>query len=62
SPNGITAICSPDGRHLATMMHPERTFLLRQYPWLPEKWKNLEASPWLQMFQNGYEWCIKNRR
>lgn len=59
SPNGVTAICSPDGRHLATMIHPERTFLLRQYPWLPEEWKNLEVSPWLKMFQNAYEWCVK---
>ena len=27
SAEGIAAICSPDGRHLAIMPHPERTFL-----------------------------------
>lgn len=62
SPLGITALCSPDGRHLAMMPHPERTFLLWQWPWMPEEWKsNLEASPWLQMFQNAREWCKQNR-
>jgi len=54
---GITALCSPDGRHLAIMPHPERGFLLWQWPWLPESFKELKASPWLQLFQNAYEWC-----
>ena len=27
SVNGIAALCTPDGRHLAIMPHPERTFL-----------------------------------
>jgi phosphoribosylformylglycinamidine synthase len=27
SPHGIAALCTPDGRHLAIMPHPERTFL-----------------------------------
>ena len=58
SPLGITALCSPDGRHLAMMPHPERTFLKWQWPYMPEEWKkNLEASPWLRMFQNAREWC-----
>jgi len=58
SPSGITALCSPDGRHLAMMPHPERTFLKWQWPYMPEDWKeNLEASPWLKMFQNAREWC-----
>ncbi len=59
SPLGITALCSPDGRHLAMMPHPERAFLKWQWPYLPEEWKkNLEASPWLKMFQNAREWCV----
>ncbi|MEW6161845.1 MAG: phosphoribosylformylglycinamidine synthase [Nitrospirota bacterium] len=59
SPLGITALCSPDGRHLAMMPHPERTFLKWQWPYMPEEWKkNLEASPWLKMFQNAMDWCI----
>lgn len=55
---GIAALCSPDGRHLAMMPHPERTFLNWQWPWMPEEWKkNLKASPWLKMFQNAMWWC-----
>jgi phosphoribosylformylglycinamidine synthase len=58
SPFGITSLCSRDGRHLAMMPHPERTFLKWQWPYMPEDWKkNLEASPWLKMFQNAREWC-----
>ena len=67
SPLGINALCSPDGRHLAMMPHPERSFLLWQWPWIPEEWKEnwkfkvgdfqLWASPWLKLFQNAREWC-----
>ena len=58
SPGGITALCSPDGRHLAMMPHPERSFLLWQWPWMPENLKSrLKASPWLQMFKNARKWC-----
>ncbi len=58
SPEGITALCSPDGRHLAMMPHPERlSNQLWQWPWLPEGWSELEASPWLKMFQNARLWC-----
>jgi phosphoribosylformylglycinamidine synthase len=58
SPHGWTALCSPDGRHLAMMPHPERCFLKWQWPWMPSEWrKSLEASPWLQMFQNARTWC-----
>ncbi|MDO8667482.1 MAG: phosphoribosylformylglycinamidine synthase [bacterium] len=61
SPEGITALCSPDGRHLAMMPHPERCFRLWQWPWKPASWKNLEASPWLRMFQNARTWCLEHR-
>ncbi len=61
---GIAALCSPDGRHLAIMPHPERTFLTWQWQWMPEDWKvrayghtPLQASPWLKIFQNAREWC-----
>ena len=58
SPAGIAGLCSPDGRHLTMMPHPERTVLAWQWPWLPEELKRtLEASPWLRMFQNAREWC-----
>lgn len=61
SPLGITALCSPGGRHLAMMPHPERCFRLWQWPWKPNSWKSLETSPWLRMFQNAREWCMKRR-
>jgi phosphoribosylformylglycinamidine synthase len=58
SVSGIASLCSLDGRHLAIMPHPERTFLKWQWPWMPEDWQqNLEASPWLKMFQNARAWC-----
>lgn len=58
SPDGLAALCSPDGRHLALMPHPERAFLPWQLPYLPESMKNIQASPWLKMFRNAYEWCL----
>ena len=61
SPEGITGLCSADGRHLAMMPHPERSFLSWQAHWLPPDYdRSLLVSPWLKMFQNAYEWCMKN--
>jgi phosphoribosylformylglycinamidine synthase len=58
SPKGIAGLCSPDGRHLVMMPHPERTFLPWQWGWMPEEWRRtMAASPWLRMFQNAREWC-----
>ncbi len=56
SPLGISALCSPDGRHLAIMPHPERCFQLRQWPWVPPAW-TCRTSPWLRMFQNAAAAC-----
>ena len=44
SPGGLTGLCSPDGRHLAMMPHPERTFLTWQAHWVPESMKSLPVS------------------
>ena len=60
SPDGIAAMCSEDGRHLAIMPHPERVFITLQWPWIPPEWKNLKAGPWLQMFQNARVFCDEN--
>lgn len=57
SPQGIAALCSDDGRHLAIMPHPERVHVTWQWPWTPDSWKDLEASPWLKMFQNARAFC-----
>jgi len=65
STNGIAALCSEDGRHLAMMPHPERVFATWQYPWMPAKWsgtgdeKGLAASPWLKLFQNAYAFATE---
>jgi phosphoribosylformylglycinamidine synthase len=58
SPRGVASLCSPDGRHLAMMPHPERAFLQWQWGWTPPDW-NTDAivSPWIKMFQNAREWC-----
>jgi phosphoribosylformylglycinamidine synthase len=58
--HGIAGLCSEDGRHLCMMPHPERTALQWQFPYQPEDWKTLEASPWLKFFQNAREWCDAN--
>ena len=61
SPFGMTGLCTPDGRHLAMMPHPERAFLKWQWPWMSEHLnKELKVSPWLRMFQNAREWCERN--
>ncbi len=58
SPDGIAALCSPDGRHLAMMPHPERAFRTWQWGWMPEDMRDaLAASPWLTFFQNARRWC-----
>jgi phosphoribosylformylglycinamidine synthase len=58
SPFGMAGLCTPDGRHLAMMPHPERSFLKWQWPWLPSSMKDgVKESPWIQMFQNAREWC-----
>ena len=62
SPHGIAALTSADGRHLAIMPHPERSFLNWQWGWTPEEWKGkTTASPWLKIFQNARAWCEETR-
>lgn len=60
SPDGMAALCSDDGRHLAMMPHPERVFTTWQWPWMPEEWSSHEVGPWLKMFQNAREFCDAN--
>jgi phosphoribosylformylglycinamidine synthase len=60
SPDGMAALCSEDGRHLAMMPHPERVFTTWQWPWMPEEWSSYKVGPWLKMFQNAREFCDGN--
>lgn len=61
SPLGIAGLCSPDGRHLALMPHPERCSSMTQWPYVPPGFEvpatNTE-SPWQLMFNNAYNWCV----
>ena len=54
SPDGITALTTPDGRATILMPHPERAFQTRQLSWHPADWG--PDSPWLKIFQNARAW------
>ncbi len=61
SVRGIGALCSPDGRHLAMMPHPERAFLPWQCHYWPPEWSQHKVAPWLKLFQNARKWCLNNK-
>jgi len=61
SPEGIAALCSPDGRHLAMMPHPERCFVKWQCPWAPPEWEANASAPWLRLFQNAAAFCASTQ-
>ena len=52
SPEGITGLCSADGRATIMMPHPERAFRSMQLSYRPEEWLN-DEGPWLRLFQNA---------
>jgi phosphoribosylformylglycinamidine synthase len=51
SPEGITGLCSEDGRVTIMMPHPERVYRTLQNSWHPKDWN--EDAPWLRLFRNG---------
>jgi phosphoribosylformylglycinamidine synthase len=51
SPEGITALTTPDGRVTIMMPHPERVFRTVQHSWHPDGWG--ENAPWMRLFQNA---------
>ena len=59
NPNGsdynTAMICSPDGRHLATMPHIERSFYPWNWAYYPKE-RNDEVSPWALAFENARKW------
>jgi phosphoribosylformylglycinamidine synthase len=61
SPDGITALTTPDGRATIIMPHPERVFMTRLLSWHPEDWQD-EDSPWMQMFYNARNWIEKSQQ
>ncbi len=54
SPDGITAVTTPDGRFTILMPHPERVFRTLSMSWHPAQWG--EDSPWMRMFRNARTW------
>ncbi len=53
SPDGITALTTPDGRVTILMPHPERVFRAVQLSWNPFAGPD---SPWMRMFRNARVW------
>lgn len=51
SPNGLSGICSLDGKVTIMMPHPERVFRTVANSWHPANWG--EDSPWMRMFRNA---------
>jgi len=51
SPEGLTGICSDDGRVTLMMPHPERVFRTVQHSWAPPEWG--ERGPWMRMFESA---------
>ncbi|MGO0577153.1 phosphoribosylformylglycinamidine synthase [Ornithinimicrobium panacihumi] len=54
SPEGLTAVTTPDGRFTAMMPHPERVQRNVMMSWTDGPLD--EASPWLRMFRNARVW------
>lgn len=51
STQGITAVCSEDGRATIMMPHPERVFRAVCNSWSPSEWQ--EDGPWMRLFRNA---------
>jgi phosphoribosylformylglycinamidine synthase len=54
SPQGLTAVTTPDGRFTVMMPHAERVFRTVQHSWAPAGWA--EDGPWMRMFRNARKW------
>ena len=54
SPDGLTAVTTPDGRFTVMMPHAERVARTVTMSWHPEGWG--DVSPWARMFQNARKW------
>lgn len=59
SVEGIAAICSKNGRHLAMMPHPERCVEMFQWPYIPPTFET-KTCPWQSMFNEANIWCCEN--
>ena len=66
NPNGsdhdTAGICSPDGRHLAMMPHPERAFFPWQCGTYPADRLQDEITPWVEAFVNARKWVENHKK
>lgn len=53
SPNGIAALCSADGRHLAKMPHPERAIYTWNWAHYTSSCKQDRITSWIETFVNA---------
>lgn len=51
SPQGVTGICSNDGRVTLMMPHPERTLRAVNHSWKPDEWT--ADGAWMRLFRNA---------
>lgn len=61
SPEGIAALTSADGRHLAIMPHPERSIYPQQCGFYPRDRRTDAVTPWMEAFANAYRWLAQRR-
>lgn len=62
SPFRIAGVCSPDGRHLAMMPHPERGLRPWNWAYYPTARRDRDTvTPWIEMFTAGVKWCQENK-
>ena len=59
SPEGVTSLCSADGRVTIMMPHPERVFRNVQLSYRPPDWDVDSFSPWIQLFRNAYRFATR---
>lgn len=56
SQDGIAAVCSHDGRHLAIMPHIERSLFPWNWPHYTRNKQLDEVGPWVEAFVNARDW------
>jgi phosphoribosylformylglycinamidine synthase len=65
NPNGsiynTAMMASPDGRHLATMPHIERSFNAWNWAYYPDDRKDDTVSPWSIAFVNARKWLTERK-
>lgn len=58
SPDGITGLCSADGRVTLLLPNAERFFLTSQWSWHPKAWG--VHAPWFKIFVNAREFAQRH--